>query len=195
MAYEGEITYTPNPMPDRHLMVDIETLGVTIDAAIVAIGAVVFDPRNTTYEDEYQITISQASNRREGRIVDEDTVIWWSQQSKEAQAAVFDGPHKSLNVAIDDFTRWINKLNPTCTRVWAKSPDFDCAILKHACQHMAVIWPFKFWEARCCRTAMEFAYPEGDFPHIEVDGPRHDALSDAKRQVLEIQHTYYILGC
>jgi len=182
-------------MPDRHMMVDIETLGLDIDAAIVAIGAVIFDPRGDQFEDEFQITISKASNRREGRSIDPKTVEWWSQQSKEAQEAVFGGSHESLNVAIDHFTKWINCLNPTCTRVWAKSPDFDCKMLENTCKHMGRIWPFKFWETRCCRTAMELAYPEGNFPAMEVEGPMHDALSDAKRQALEIQHVYHILEC
>ena len=42
---------------------------------------------------------------------------------------------------------------------------------------------------------MEAAYPEGDFPEMAIDGPKHDALVDAKLQVLEIQHCYHVLGC
>lgn len=40
---------------------------------------------------------------------------------------------------------------------------------------------------------MELAYPEGNFPMVEVDGPLHDALVDAKKQVVEIQHVYHVL--
>jgi len=177
------------------MMVDIETLDTEVTAAIMAIGAVVFDPRTDEREDEFSMTgISKRSNLRCGRTVSQQTLDWWAQQNPEAQAAVFDPPHVSLDIALGEFTRWINRLTPTCTRIWAKSPDFDCAILRHACMDRGILWPFKFWENRCCRTIMELAYPEGDFPTIQMEGPAHDALADAKKQVIEVQHAYHILG-
>lgn len=115
-------------------------------------------------------------------------------QSPEAQEAVFGGPHTALPTALNQFAQWINRLQPTCTRVWAKSPDFDCSILAHACAEQGVIWPFRFWEGRCVRTIMELAYPEGDFPRMDMEGPKHDALADAKLQALEVQHAYHVLG-
>lgn len=182
-------------MPERHLMVDLETLDVAQSAAIIAIGAVTFNPRGATPEAcTFHQTISKDSNLFYGRTVSKSTEDWWAVQSQEARDAVFKGPHVSLNLALHNFTQWINKLTPTCTRIWAKSPDFDCSILIHACNEQHIIWPFKFWEARCCRTIMELAYPEGTFPRVEVEGPKHDALVDAKRQSLEVQHSYYVLG-
>ena len=41
---------------------------------------------------------------------------------------------------------------------------------------------------------MELAYPLGDFPAVDVDGALHDALVDAKKQVVEVQHAFHILG-
>jgi hypothetical protein len=120
---------------------------------------------------------------------------WWSQQSAEARAAVFNGPHQTLPLALTNFCSWANRLRPTCTRIWAKDPDFDVAILRHACRQLGIMWPFKFWESRSCRTAMEMAYPEGDFPRVHVEGAEHDAIVDVKKQILEIQHAYFVLGC
>ena len=195
MIYNGEMILS-QAMPDRHVMIDIETLDTSITAAILAIGAVTFNPRGIGYdEEEFHLTISKKSNIAHGRSVSDGTVKWWSIQSPEAQASVFDGPHVALPLALDNFARWLNRMKPTCTRVWAKSPDFDCSILKHACDEQGIIWPFKFWEARCCRTIMEAAYPLGDFPVMAMEGPKHDALADAKLQVLEIQHAYHVLGC
>lgn len=183
-------------MPDRHLCVDLETLDVDISAAIVSIGAVAFDPRGNGLDEAeyYQITIDQRSNEFHGRSVSQNTLDWWAMQSTEAKARTFNGPHTELSTALRDFTRWINELVPTCTRVWAKDPDFDVKILQHACNTLGLIWPFKFWESRSCRTAIELAYPEGDFPAMAVDGPKHDALADAKIQALEVQHVYHKLG-
>jgi len=179
-------------MPDRHLMIDIETYDTEVTATILAIGAVVFNPRADTYEDVFHTTVSAKSQH--DRTVSTSTQEWWKIQSPEAQANVFGGEQISLSLALDNFARWVNRLKPTCTRIWAKSPDFDCSIMKNACEQHGVIWPFKFWESRCCRTIIELAYPEGDFPHIDMEGPAHDALADAKKQALEIQHAYYKLG-
>jgi hypothetical protein len=187
--------YCP-PMPDRHMMIDIETLDVEVNAAIIAIGALTFNPRGEGFdtEDTYHVTISKRSNLAHKRSVSKSTEAWWAQQDQAAQDSVFKGPHVPLHLALYNFARWVNKRKPTCTRVWAKSPDFDCSILNHACKEQNVYWPFKFWEARCVRTIMELAYPEGDFPSVEVTGPLHDALADAKKQVLEVQHAYHVLG-
>ena len=191
-----EILLPSASMPDRHAMIDIETLDTGISAAIIAIGAVTFDPRGIgPDEDEFHLTISKKNNIAHGRTVSAQTEAWWAIQSQEAQDSVFKGAHVPLNLALDNLARWLNRMVPTCTRVWAKSPDFDCSILKHACDEQGIIWPFKFWEQRCCRTAMEMAYPEGDFPKMAIEGPKHDALVDAKLQVLEIQHCYHVLGC
>ena len=183
-------------MADRHLMIDIETLDTSASAAIIAIGAVSFDPRGEVFDEgTFLMTCSKKSNLAHGRTVSQGTVDWWSIQDQEAQDAVFAGPHTPLNLALDGFVRWVNRISPTCTRVWAKSPDFDCNILQHACKEQGIYWPFKFWESRCVRTIMELAYPEGEFPHIELEGPKHDALVDAKVQALQVQHSFHILGC
>ena len=183
-------------MPDRHVMVDIETLDTDITAAIVAIAAVTFDPRSSDYHptEEWSCTIDQKSNLFHGRTISDETIDWWMAQSEEAKAKVFNGPHTELSTALRSFTQWLNKLRPTCTRIWAKDPDFDIKILHHACSSLNIRWPFGFWEARSCRTAMELAYPEGHFPLVKVDGPLHDALTDARKQVVEIQHSYHVLG-
>lgn len=184
------------PMPDRHLMVDIETLDTEITAVILAIGAVAFNPNipphEGTSEHEFSCTINK--KHQHGRTISDDTVAWWDQQSLEAREAVFGGPHEHLVTALRNFTAWINELRPTCTRIWAKSPDFDCAILRNACEQAGIMWPFKFWETRCVRTVLDMAYPEGDFPHVDIPGAKHDALVDAKVQAVEIQHAYHVLN-
>jgi hypothetical protein len=180
-------------MPDRHCMVDIETLDTQISAAIVSIGAVVFDPRGEDYQETFSLTIDEKSNRWHGRTVSDATLEWWAQQPSEARERTFGGPHTELSTAMRSFTGWLNALSPTCTRIWAQDPDFDVAILAHCCRMLDIIWPFKFWESRSCRTAKELAYPEGNFPPVAMNGYKHDALADAKAQVIAVQHSFYVL--
>lgn len=188
-----EMVIFSGSMPDRHLMVDIETLDIQPSAAILQIGAVVFDPRGEDYQETFSLTIDEKSNRFHGRTVSDATLEWWSQQPSEARRRVFGGPHTELSDAMRSFTGWINALAPTCTRIWAQDPDFDVAILAHCCRMLDIIWPFKFWETRSCRTVKELAYPEGNFPGIAMDGFKHEALADAKVQVIAVQHSYHVL--
>jgi hypothetical protein len=190
---EADIMLLSPSMPDRHLMVDIETYDTEITATILSMAFVEFDPRGEVCGDSYHTTISSKSQHN--RTVSESTRAWWANQDQEAQDNTFGGEQLPIGLALANMAQWINRLSPTCTRIWAKSPDFDCSILKHACDQHGVLWPFKFWEGRCCRTTMEMAYPLGDFPVMLMDGPKHDALADAKVQVLEIQHAYHVLGC
>lgn len=178
-------------MPDRHLMIDIETYDTEVTSVILSIAAVVFNPRGFLLNEEFHVTVNADS--QPARTTSRSTIEWWDQQDKAARDATFGGRQLQLGMALTCFTQWVNKLRPTCTRVWAKSPDFDCSIMNHACKQQNIIWPFKFWEARCCRTIMELAYPEGDFPAVDVEGPLHDALVDAKKQAVEVQHAYHVL--
>jgi len=189
---DGDALFSPS-MPDRHIMLDIETYDIEITAQILSVAFVVFDPRGENFGDNYSTTINYES--QQDRTVSKETVAFWAQQSEEARIATFGGAQLPLSLALTNMVHWLNRLKPTATRIWAKSPDFDCSTLRHACNQNKIIWPFKFWETRCCRTMMELAYPEGDFPALLMDGPKHDSLADAKVQVLEIQHAYYVLGC
>jgi hypothetical protein len=112
-------------------MIDIETLDTEVSAAIVSIAAITFNPRGDGINEEatFRSTIDQRSNRFHGRTVSDATVAWWAAQSPEAWDATFGGPHTELSSALRQFTRWINEMRPTCTRVWAKDPDFDINIL------------------------------------------------------------------
>jgi len=183
-------------MADTHLMIDIETMDVEPTAAIVSIGAVIFDPRGDdnvdTLSNNFEIRISLDSNQRADRSFSASTMVWWMNQSEEARQATFMGDTVPLGIGLQNFSSWINRQKPKASRVWAKSPDFDCKILEHAFKNENLIWPFKFWESRCVRTALELAFSDGDFPNV-VAGTAHDALADAKKQVIQIQHCYHIL--
>ena len=74
-----------------HGMVDIETMGTDPKAAVITIGACIFDPFGADTEDtistdqRFSTTISFQDNQKHGRTFDADTLAWWLRQSKEAQ--------------------------------------------------------------------------------------------------------------
>ena len=189
-------------MPDNFCMIDIETMSTEPNAAILTIGATLFDPRAEDTEDTLRDQsalfgpVTFESNEKEGRHFSPSTMAWWLKQERAAQDALFEGNLVNLRIALTEFSKWVRDASPTPTRIWAKDPDFDVVIMKNAMESCGLRWPFKFWESRSVRTTMELAYPpgglRGDFPQIGV-GVAHNALDDALRQALAIQHCYKVL--
>jgi hypothetical protein len=75
----------------RDLMLDLETMGTSPNAAIVAIGAVKFDPGTGELGGRFYQVVDLASSVAAGCVIDPDTVLWWMRQSPEARA-MFDAP-------------------------------------------------------------------------------------------------------
>jgi len=157
----------------NQVMVDIETLGRNEDAAIISIGACMFDPYKTgQIGDTFERNIEFASN--EGRNVDPDTVAWWFRQSKEAQLAAIAQPSVPLKVALMDFIQWL----PGRAKIWSNGPTFDEAILRHAFKQHKLNFPIAYWDSRCVRTANAFLKFQGVAKPTRK-GEHHNALDDA----------------
>jgi exodeoxyribonuclease VIII len=178
-------------MTELHMMVDLETMDVENTASILSIGAVMFNPFNLDTEDSltdsFYLRISLESNMKAGRTTSASTICWWLTQSEDARTELVEGEQLNIGMGMLNFRRWITDRSARATKVWAKDPDFDCSILKHAMAQQNEFWPFHFADNMSVRTETWSAYPEGDAPLIGV-GTAHNALDDAKRQALMMQH-------
>lgn len=176
------------------VMVDIETLSVKPDAAILSIGACTFYLDKSDIEDTFYVNISPASNDQAGRDISADTISWWFQQEPAALAALGDNP-TPLKLALASFGRWATNQPTKVTEVWANDPDFDIVILKQACEAVKTPWPFFFSLNRSVRTASAWAFPQPeDLAEAKAStlgqGTRHNALDDAVQQAKLIQLAY-----
>ena len=78
-----------------HLMIDLETLATTPDAAILTIGACKFDPygddrdKATRKMPTFYRRVELKSNVDLGRRVDESTLRWWCDQSEKVSHEAF----------------------------------------------------------------------------------------------------------
>ena len=176
------------------LMVDIETMGVTPDSAILSIGACAFDEAGTdtfeTITDKFYCTISLESNEAAGRRFMASTMEWWLKQSTAAQQALFAPPIKNLKQAIVSFRMWVQELKPSVQFIWANDPDFDLVMLKHAASGIGEQWPWSFAIHRSCRTIKHLAWPEDDCPDFRAGTVHHRADDDAVAQALMVQAGY-----
>lgn len=163
------------------VMIDNETLGITADAVIMSIGAVKFDLETGEIDDAgFYASISIQSNLDHGRKIDEPTLIWWMNQSKEAQA-VFHEPKTTLDTALSDL---IDFLDHDRRRVWSNGADFDIPMLSLAYSLMGMTPPWRFYNARCVRTYR--AMPAAQNVPKFVPKIAHNALHDAYAQAQHV---------
>lgn len=158
-------------------MLDLETMGTNSAAAIVAIGAVAFDPEALTLGDEFYMVVDLDSVIKSGGVVDAGTVMWWLKQSDEARAALASG--KPISSGLMTLTTFIGKHCDRDARVWGNGSDFDNVILGSAYDRCGIVRPWKFFNSRCYRT-LKNLYPDVEVP--KRTGTHHNALDDARFQ-------------
>lgn len=180
-----------------HVMVDLETMSSSSHAAIIAIGAVRFEPLgpqvleppeapkpvgvlNDTF---YYANVSLESSMAAGLEVNADTIMWWLKQDEASRKAVAAAP-MVLAAALMDFKAWYGD-NPSVP-VWSHA-TFDFPILSHAFEATNIAKPFKYTAARDVRTIYDLAYPGSLVPNVSVAN-KHNALWDAWRQAVGVQH-------
>lgn len=176
------------------VMLDLETLSVQPDAAIISIGAVKFDPRgapgllgdptNNDYAHFYANINLHSVVTEHGFTVDGATVQWWMSDkvSAEARGSLFTNA-MDIDEALGAFWAWYGHESlPT----WGNGAGFDNVILRRAFDKLHGACPFKFYHDRCFRTLKEL-YPDVVYVKPEL---AHNALSDAIAQAEHVQRIF-----
>lgn len=132
----------------EHIVLDLETLGTSVDAAILSIGAVALDSRYQPVSYFSAGPISLESNREAEREVTSGTLLWWMQQPVEARDFSFttDDDCMHLYTALESFCRW-GDFAYRSKRVWGNGPEFDNIIVERAmhaysADPTAVLWNY-----------------------------------------------------
>ena len=170
----------------HHIMLDLETMGTSSNAAIIAVGAVEFDPATDTIGRKFYATVGLESSVKHGGVIDPMTVVWWMRQSSEAQREATTGIH-DIETALNKFTQFCAGIGvPSDLIVWGNGADFDNVIFSSAFNRLSWPCPWGQWNNRCYRTLKSLA------PHIKLQrtGTHHNALDDAESQA---RHAMQIL--
>lgn len=132
----------------EHVVLDIETLGTSADAAILSIGAVALDSRYQPVSYFFAGPISLESNREAEREVTSGTILWWMQQPTEARDFSFtsDDDCMHLYTALESFCRWGDFAHRS-KKVWGNGAEFDNVIFERAMRAYpadptAVLWHY-----------------------------------------------------
>ena len=180
----------------RNVMIDIETMGKGPRAAILAIGAVEFDPVGTSRNPSFYRVVSLASSVAAGLEMDAETVIWWMGQPDAARAAASaGGRNDSLESALRSLSEFLigDALSDEKEDliVWANGASFDFPILSEAFRLCGIEKPWHYWNERCHRTLRK-TIPGAIEP--ERGGDKHNALDDAAHQAASLQVILATLG-
>lgn len=165
-------------MPD--LMVDIETLSTANDAAVIAIGLVIFNNQDILDSREILLDPQLSPGSR-----DLPTLEWWSRQDPGVYRKMTSGtllPHDACQKFID-FT----SLYPV-KHLWANAPTFDCVILRSLFKTCGKDFPIHFSKERDFRTLTYLAKRKGiSWDSAYANRAAHDAVSDATAQAQAVQ--------
>ena len=165
----------------RHLMLDLETLGTTPGCVVLSIGAVEFDLDGI--KSEFHAHIDVDSSTALGLKVDARTVMWWLDQSKEAQNALLQADTFPIHDVLDAFSDTFDWKD---LKVWANGASFDFPILEavYKAAHRNVPW--KHYNQMDFRT-MKNLVPSRSYELLRVrPDTAHDALDDARAQALTL---------
>lgn len=145
-----------------NIVVDIETLSLQSDAAIVSIAAVPFNPNGQipkgdepvefgvfdvycrdkecgtciiTDQGYFYEVINATSCALHGMHIEMDTVNWWEKKSEEAKADLLNRRPMNIGEAMNAFHNYLEGMKNAYDadiKIWAQGSDFDFPILKNA---------------------------------------------------------------
>lgn len=169
---------------DLHVMLDLETFGLGMDAPVVAIGACAFD--SVGIHDTFRATISLKDAVVHGAKIDPDTVEFWMKQIDEARATLLDsesGFRRSLDSALLAFGAWLQIAGggsvDGLAGLWGNGAAFDNALLRETYRRSDIPCPWSYKIDRCFRTAKMDSSLVFDRDDRLIE---HDATHDAVYQ-------------
>ena len=166
------------------ICVDLETGGTSQDAAILALACQAFDPYDpSNLPDPLVLAVEPEENDKYERTWSGATIQWWSRQP-EALSILSSLPISTLPRLARLFTEYC--VNNRVTAIWANSPSFDLAILRHLYCSLEMRFPLSYWQERNIRTIKALLPAQFHPPFI---GIKHHPLDDVLHEI-RIVHTF-----
>lgn len=164
-------------MNEVMLSLDIETMDIGPEAAVLSIGARIFTKDGPT--KGFEVFIDQNLAQQFGTL-SMDTIKWWNKQDPLVYEKVFGGRLHPSD-AVHQFMQFVAQHQPET--VWANSPSFDCVILRHLFKQVNLTFPFHFTVERDFRTLFAIGRDINVDTRDCWEGMRaHMALDDATAQ-------------
>lgn len=171
------------------IMIDMETLDTNPYCVILTIGLVRFDPYGKGIAETLELrpTIEEQTDQY-NRLINEDTLRWWSEQSVEAQEEALSDRDR---ISFKDCMEKLYKFCWNKRAVWSNGAAFDVVVAETALTQLDMRIPWPFYTVRDTRTLYEIA---GVKLQSRKNKTAHKALDDAIRQAEVVQEAYKKLG-
>lgn len=178
-------------VPNKHAMIDIETLGRRPGAPVLSIGVVWFDPENNRWKPKHKGFYVKfdfkevADICREG--LDVETIAWWMKQGDAARHELIDDTSTTPLVpgleALSQFlTHHSESKDLRDVYVWGNSNLFDLGIIQYLYDYFGLDVPWHYSRDMNCRTIEWMAKTFFGIDRPKMEGTAHNALDDARHQ-------------
>jgi DNA polymerase III epsilon subunit-like protein len=152
----------------KHIMIDLETLGLRPTSVVLSLGAVSFSPSGIEKEYYAELGLQYQAYRT----TDPSTIAWWATQGGIPSNGTV---HPAVAVtALEDLIEG----EQNTVRIWANGTDFDIPLLYSLAYEHNLAPAWKYSNVRDYRTVSRL------FPGVPKDAnpEAHNALSDARTQ-------------
>lgn len=190
--------------PDVHWMIDLETLGLEPESALVQVGMAPFfleakkGLATKTFRGQSLSIVHKAILKIEGqnRKIDQDTVSWWETSNRQNLHLL-----KSGDTNLVDELLLLKKILSRDSNIWANSPRFDVQLLCDCFRQykeQVGSFPVSFrneWDVRTISklaglTSTEMKPVYSDSSQFWSISNKHDALADCLTQIFQVQTAY-----
>jgi hypothetical protein len=170
------------------LQIDLETMGLPPNGAIVSIGAAFFDLDTCTIGPTFSKAINLATAVRDGGEITPSTLMWWLQQSETARRNIcFDTYDiRQVLTAFSDFIAEHSRHQDV--RPWGNGAAFDLTLLNGAYMRAGIKTPWSPFRERCFRTVRNM-YPQVEYNTDDKGDSAHTAVDDA---IFQARHLFKI---
>lgn len=173
------------------IMIDIESLDTSPNCVILTIGAVLFDPKGMGILERLELRPAiEEQTEIHNRIINEDTIRWWSGQSAEAmEEAMGDWGRIPFKECMEQ----LYKFSWNRRAVWSNGASFDVVAMESAFKQTLtdrpnpIPWPY--YTVRDTRTLYENAGVSLKDKKYNTK-TTHKAVEDAEHQALVVQDAY-----
>lgn len=176
----------------ENVMIDLETGATTPNAVVFAVGLVVFNDHKVEPIEELRdraIVMYPEIGPQNilPRILATETLAWHAKEPNRAEMLSKYLDENSAITVDQVFDKFEDTIKPKA-KVWANSPSFDLAILRHWAKQVGRELPFKFYQELDFRTLKHLAREYGiQLPKADEE-LAHTADYDAAFQAHCTQH-------
>lgn len=182
------------------VMLDLETMGVGNNPAIIQVAAVAFNSETGEEYAKFDRKIDLQSSMDAGLTISAGTIKFWMTHksvNQEARDIVMEqtGDHgkqgNTLEEALKSFKIWYKSL-PTLTNkklgcTWGNGSASDNVWVRSAYEAVGVKPPFIFRDDMCLRTLRTLAKRKGyNSDNLHFEGNMHDGLDDCRYQIKDL---------